>query len=1193
MNRVKHFLILVLALTMSFGAWAQTDPAVQVTKDNNLDWNFTMPDYDAVVGVTLKAQPGLAWTYGGRAIPNDTTLTAYLGFHLPVIAQIGTTMNPDFAVTLSPFIQITDPSSWSNDNTPLSASDLPGFQEKTQEQAQNWIDAPDGTFLLIYGFHGSKVKVAMYENGNSTEIEEMDFPRTDVYTYIEVLHIPIYYTSAGATLRFGSTNPAVVSFGNPNSLTSFSVNGLGECDVYMVFDGNDDYTYDSVAFHANFLAPDTLTLAKTGNGTVEALVGDNGEVVWNDLKNSGLSSYTQDGVTMTPSNGSAHNNTNLYDYGSNTFTSTLGNFTKIEIVCTTGEIGGWTKEVIGQYQPEPGMMPDFWDNIYKLTWEGDAESVSLQNDVYNIQSITFTFGTAGSDSIVAIEGQAGKYLVIPDATVQAVATAAEGNHVSSWSNNDEVTNLLSDTNSIIINGNTTLIANFAQNPLLTLASNNSEWGSVTLNTGTTLPEGVIAGGTAGTFRVIPGTEVTLNAEAAAQHHVAGWKDENQNDLATATYSNYAVTTPSNMFPGTSALTFTVTGDTTAMAMFGINSSDITASVANTTDVRGTVRIAYTDVQGAAQVSDSLATVTASAQGGSTATLTAYPAWGYHFVKWVNINGDSLSNLTTLEVTSAVDTTLVAVFDTTKAELAWSEDEFTGYTMINFNNDKPTITNPHHVSVRYGLAENINFVKVNPETGFITNNYNVPRLTPQGTYHIYAVHETDQTYFYDSVVYTLNVNWGAMVSILKNIEAGGSTAFLNAEDDLTHAYSNSNNTMMAFLAPGASFTATATANEGYHFSKWQTGGNNAGYTDFATTAEATYTAPTQITSLYYTALKAVFDTNTYALNVEVANGQDDRGSVSGSNSAAKHFLSYEISATPETGYHFTQWNDGNTDSLRTVSLVSDSTFTASFAPDTFTVTYMNGTAQLKVEKVPYHEPIPEYIPSKQGWTFKGWTPALPNLMPAENLTVNVQWACDTLEDYDGNKYPSVQIGSKCWMAANLKTTHYADGRPVDNIYEYQSYAYPNVTENVSIYGRLYDWYTTLDTTTLTVGAHIQGICPAGWYLPSAEDMAVLNAIPAPNLRSTTRWIDPNHNTNSTGFTAYPAGRFNSSTARYEGMGTETSWWSTIDPDPSTVITPSVVVTAKSLCNSYFCDTIFLKSYLPTDGLSVRCVSADEK
>lgn len=730
--------------------------------------------------------------------------------------------------------------------------------------------------------------------------------------------------------------------------------------------------------------------------------------------------------------------------------------------------------------------------------------------------------------------------------------------------------------------------------VLTLASNNSDWGSVTLNTGTTLPEGVIAGETAGTFRVIPGTEVTLDAEATAQHHVAGWKDENQNDLATATYSDYAVTTPSNMFPGTSALTFTVTGDTTAMAMFGINSSDITASVANTTDVRGTVKIDYTDVQGQSQSEGpTTASATVTAQGGSTSTLTAAPADGYHFVKWTNANGDSLSNLTTLSITSSVDTALVAVFDTTKAELAWSNNEFTGYTLIDFNNWKPTLNNPHNVSVRYGLVEDVNSVKVNQETGYITNSFNVPVIYTQGTYHIYAVHETDQTYYYDSVVYTLNVNWGAMVSILKNIEAGGSTAFLNAEDDLTHAYSNNNNSMIAYLAPGADFTVEATANEGYHFSKWQTGNNEDGYTDYATTSTVVYTAPATITSFYATGLKTIFDTNTYALTVVVANGQSDRGSVAGSNPAAKHFLNYEIGANPNTGYHFVQWNDGNTNNPRTVSLVSDSTFTASFAPDTFTVTYMNGTAQLKVEKVPYRESIPEYTPSKQGWTFDGWTPTLPELMPAENLTVYAQWACDTLEDYDGNKYPSVQIGSKCWMAANLKTTHYADGRPVDNIYEYQSYAYPNVTENVSIYGRLYDWYTTLDTTTLTVGAHVQGICPAGWYLPSAEDMAVLNAIPAPNLRSTTRWIDPNHNTNSTGFTAYPAGRFNSSTARYEGMGTETSWWSTIDPDPSTVITPSVVVTAKSLCNSYFCDTIFLKSYLPTDGLSVRCVSGDEK
>lgn len=723
--------------------------------------------------------------------------------------------------------------------------------------------------------------------------------------------------------------------------------------------------------------------------------------------------------------------------------------------------------------------------------------------------------------------------------------------------------------------------------VLTLASNNSDWGSVTLNTGTTLPEGVIAGETAGTFRVIPGTEVTLDAEATAQHHVAGWKDENQNDLATATYSDYAVTTPSNMFPGTSALTFTVTGDTTAMAMFGINSSDITASVANTTDVRGTVKIDYTDVQGQSQSEGpTTASATVTAQGGSTSTLTAAPADGYHFVKWTNANGDSLSNLTTLSVTSAVDTALVAVFDTTKAELAWSNNEFTGYTLIDFNNWKPTLNNPHNVSVRYGLVEDVNSVKVNQETGYITNSFNVPVIYTQGTYHIYAVHETDQTYYYDSVVYTLNVNWAAMVGILRNIEEGGSNAFLNADADLTHAYSSNNNSMIAYLAPGADFTVEATANEGYHFSKWQTGNNEDGYTDYATTSTVVYTAPATITSMSTIGLKSVFDTNTYVLNLVSADAA--MGSVSGSNPAAKHFLNYEIGANPNTGYHFVQWNDGNTNNPRTVSLVSDSTFTASFAPDTFTVTYMNGTAQLKVEKVPYREAIPEYSPSRLGWKFVGWDPALPELMPGENLTTYAQWTCDSVLDVDGNKYPAVQIGSKCWMAENLRTTHYADGRDIANIYDYQTVTSPTVPQH---YGFLYDWYDAADvnrpSTRATSPTYTQGVCPTGYHIPTAEEVAVLNAVPATDLRSTTDWIACDNN-NSTGFTAYPAGMYNLSLSRYEGIGTETSWWSMMEPNPSTVSTPSGTVTAVSFCTAYYCSTLFIKSYPATYAISVRCV-----
>jgi len=758
----------------------------EVTQDANLEWNFTMPDYDAVVGVTYKENPGLAWTYGGNAIPNDTTLTAYYGFHADTIQKIGITMSPEF------------------------------------NQA--------------------------YTAANST-----------------------------LTLRFGSTDANIVSFTDANNMQSFSVNGPGECDVYMVFDGNKDFIYDSVAFHINIQAPANLTLT----------------------------------------------------------------------------------------------------------------------------------------------------------------------------------------------------------------TNNSNWGSVTLNSGNTLPEGVIAGVTEGTFHVIPGTQVTLNATANQGFHLKGWRYGTDNSCGGCWLSNNQPENP-------------------------------------------------------------------------------------------------------LQLTVTSDTNITAVFDTTKAELAWSDDEFTGYTMIDFNNYKPTLNNPHNVEVRYGLVENIISIVVNPETGYITNGMNVPRVLTSGTFHIYAVHETDQTYYYDSVVYTLTVNWGSLVAISQYVEEGGITAFLNAEDDLTHAYSISNNSKMALLAPGASFSIAATANEGYHFSKWQNGDNINGYIDYATTSTVVYTAPTEITSFYNTVLKAIFDTNTYALNVVVADGQSDRGTVAGSNTAAKHFLEYEISATPITYYHFLEWNDGNTHNPRTVSLVSDSTFTAYFAPDTFTITYMDGTEELKVEKVPYRESIPEYIPTKPGMKFMGWNPALPQLMPGENLTTYAQWACDSVLDIDENKYPAVNIGNKCWMAENLRTRHYADGREIAHIYEYHTTMNPSVPQN---YGYLYDWYDAVDinrpATRATSSTYVQGVCPENYHIPTAEEVALLINLPANALCSTDGWITPDGITNSANFTAYPAGLYNAASARFEGRGTQTDWW-IVNGTTSNI---RDLQNVSSLQINYFCNAPQIITRNPNDAVSVRCVLND--
>ena len=48
-------------------------------------------------------------------------------------------------------------------------------------------------------------------------------------------------------------------------------------------------------------------------------------------------------------------------------------------------------------------------------------------------------------------------------------------------------------------------------------------------------------------------------------------------------------------------------------------------------------------------------------------------------------------------------------------------------------------------------------------------------------------------------------------------------------------------------------------------------------------------------------------------------------------------SVTITATPKTGFHFVQWNDGNTEATRTIANIKEAkTFTATFAADETTI-----------------------------------------------------------------------------------------------------------------------------------------------------------------------------------------------------------------------------------------------------------------
>ena len=196
---------------------------------------------------------------------------------------------------------------------------------------------------------------------------------------------------------------------------------------------------------------------------------------------------------------------------------------------------------------------------------------------------------------------------------------------------------------------------------------------------------------------------------------------------------------------------------------------------------------------------------------------------------------------------------------------------------------------------------------------------------------------------------------------------------------------------------------------------------------------------------------------------------------------------------------------------------------------------------------------------------------------------------TFSDVDGNIYQTVYVAGYCWMKSNLKVAHYAgDASAISRAMVYRSPLHPNEIENDSIFGRLYTWYSAVNVPenstmppAMDEEGYVRGACPAGWHIPTAEEMAALRNLSAVSLRSTEHWLHPENNTNSTGFTALPAGTYNAALNRYENLLDRTGFWSV---DGGTMIGEGLDATYLY----YYCEDPMTSMTPKADGLSVRCV-----
>jgi len=246
---------------------------------------------------------------------------------------------------------------------------------------------------------------------------------------------------------------------------------------------------------------------------------------------------------------------------------------------------------------------------------------------------------------------------------------------------------------------------------------------------------------------------------------------------------------------------------------------------------------------------------------------------------------------------------------------------------------------------------------------------------------------------------------------------------------------------------------------------------------------------------------------------------------------------------------------------------------------------------------------------------------------------------TVTDYDGHTYNTVRIGKQCWMKENLRTKHYANGTEIsfsdlDTSTTIGYYSWPN--HNIGLvekYGYLYNWKALMGNSSSSNAnpSGVQGICPAGWHVPSKAEWIQLdeyvssqskyvcgsdNKNKAKALASVSsqwslydtlktwkdwagKWEVESHYkgavgncdvisnqgiNNETGFSALPAGSFDPYPyRRYYSFGYSADFWSTTESSNY----PTTNAFSYGFCS--LSSSIFIGFYgLKIDYISVRCV-----
>ena len=115
-----------------------------------------------------------------------------------------------------------------------------------------------------------------------------------------------------------------------------------------------------------------------------------------------------------------------------------------------------------------------------------------------------------------------------------------------------------------------------------------------------------------------------------------------------------------------------------------------------------------------------------------------------------------------------------------------------------------------------------------------------------------------------------------------------------------------------------------------------------------------------------------------------------GTVAGSGLYEEDEIAH-LTATPNSGYHFVKWSDDDTLSTRSIVVTVAVQIQAVFAPNQHRLTFISeGDTVMTVMQDYASTIVPPANPEKEGYSFSKWTPALATTMPDNPLTYTAEF-----------------------------------------------------------------------------------------------------------------------------------------------------------------------------------------------------------